>query len=308
MSAITNEMTVAARRQRSNARRRNVARIWDSVATLSVWTVAGIVILVLGYIIYYTISQGLPYLHLSDFVSSDPSTGMAPLLFNTFYMLILSLVPMLIIGVSAAIYMVEYARQGALVSIVRYATETLSSIPSIVIGLLGFFLFVTDFGQGQRWGFSRLAGALALTILNLPWMLRTAEDALRAVPREFREASLAMGATRFQTIFRVILPAAIPGLVTGILIVSGRVIGETAALIYTAGTSGPITGWQTAAVVQQPGNTLAIQIYTLFAEFSGSNGHAGQVESALVLLILILVLNLSARFIGAGLSRYFSGR
>lgn len=299
---------VSARRERVKAKRRVFARVCDRAATGILWGIAGLVVLVLLYIVGYTVARGAPNTTISHLLSSDPSVGLAPQLFNTFYLLVLSMIPMMVIGIGAAIYLVEYARQGWLLSILRYATETLTSVPSIVIGLLGFLLFVTNFGEGQRWGFSRLAGALTLAILNLPWMLRTAEDALRTVPNAYREASLAMGATRLQTITRVVLPAAIPGLVTGILIVAGRVIGESAALIYTAGEASATTGWQTAQLSHVAGDTLAVHIYSLFADNPTPQSVVGQTETAFVLIVLILVINVGARYLGSRVSRRFAGR
>ncbi len=271
------------------------------------WVVTGFVLLVLLYIIGYTFTAGFKNLSLQFFISSDFDRGIAPQLFNTFYILILSMIPMLLIGISAAVYIVEYAKQGTMLKILRFATETLSSVPSIIIGLLGFLLFVTNFGEGPRWEFCRLAGALTLAILNLPWMMRTAEDALRAVPNSLREASYALGATKLQTIFRAVLPASIPGLMTGALIVSGRVIGETAALIYTSGVAGSSNGWFNFNLIHVPGDTLAVHIYTLFADNPTPAAQQGQTATAVVLIALVLGVNLLGRFFERRLTKRFSG-
>lgn len=295
-------------RGRTNERHRARARLWDRIATGSMWGISSTVVLVLLYIIGYTFAHGASNVTWNFLTGSDFESGIAPQLYNTFYILVLSMVPMLIVGIGAAIYTVEYARQGLLLQILRFATETLTSVPSIVLGLLGFLLFVTNFGTGTRWEFSRIAGALTLAILNLPWMLRTAEDALRTVPKEYREASLALGATRLQTVVRTVLPAAIPGLVTGALIVAGRVIGETAALIYTSGVAGSATGWLNLNLEKVPGDTLAVHIYTLFADNPTPAAQKGQTATAVILIALILVINLSARFLGNRLNRRFAGK
>lgn len=300
-------MTATADRSLSAARQHLRERRRDARNTVALWVVAGFVVAVLLYIIGYTLVRGLGNVTWKFLTSGDFASGIAPQLFNTVYILILSMIPMLLIGISAAIYTVEYARQGALLRVLRFATETLTSMPSIVIGLLGFLLFVTNFGTGARWEFSRLAGALTLAILNLPWMMRTAEDALRAVPYSIREASFALGATRLQTVLRSVLPASLPGLVTGTLIVSGRVIGETAALIYTSGVAGASSGWFNLSLTHVPGDTLAVHIYTLFADNPTPAAQQGQTATAVVLIVLILGLNLLARFFERRLGRRFSG-
>jgi phosphate transport system permease protein len=279
----------------------------DRRNTLLLWGVASFVILVLAYIIVYTFVRGAGNVTWKFLTGSDFETGIAPQLFNTFYMLVLSMIPMLIVGIAAAVYTVEYARQGFMLRLLRFATETLTSVPSIVIGLLGFLLFVTNFGTGARWEFSRLAGALTLAILNLPWMMRTAEDALRAVPESIRTASYALGATKFQTVMRTVLPAAIPGLVTGALIVSGRVIGETAALIYTSGVAGSTSGWFNLKLTHIPGDTLAVHIYTLFADNPTPASQHAQTATAVVLIVLTLSVNLLGRYFERRLKRRFAG-
>ncbi len=289
------------------ARRHGRERRRDRRNTLLLWGVAFFVILVLVYIIVYTFIRGARNVTWKFLTSGDFESGIAPQLFNTFYMLVLSMIPMLIVGIAAAIYTVEYAKQGFMLRLLRFATETLTSVPSIVIGLLGFLLFVTNFGKGARWEFSRLAGALTLAILNLPWMMRTAEDALRAVPESIRTASYALGATKFQTVMKTVLPAAIPGLVTGALIVSGRVIGETAALIYTSGVAGSTSGWFNLKLTHIPGDTLAVHIYTLFADNPTPASQQGQTATAVVLIVLTLSVNLLGRYFERRLKRRFAG-
>lgn len=293
---------------RQRATRRTAARVIDAVATAVLWTIAGFIVLVMGYIIFYTLQQGLQFISWQFLTTSGFETGVAPQMFNTLYMLLLAFVPTFLLGTGAAIYITEYARQGFLVRALRFATETLTSTPSIVMGLLGFLLFVTHFGSGHFWGFSRLAGVLVLIFLNLPWMTRTAEDALRAVPREIRDGSLALGATTFQTTWRAVLPAAIPGLTTGAVIVIGRIIGETAALIYTAGVASPVSGWLSPQLINLQGDTLAVHIYSLFADNPTPEAARSQAATAVVLIVFILALNLLTRFIGSRIHRALSGR
>jgi phosphate transport system permease protein len=279
----------------------------DRRHTALLWIDACFVMAVLLFIIGFVFARGAKNVTWGFLTGSDFETGIAPQLFNTIYILVISMVPLLFIGISAAIYTVEYARKGVLLNILRFANETLTSIPSIVVGFLGFLLFVTNFGVGARWEFSRLAGGLTLAVLNLPWMMRTAEDALHAVPDSIREASLALGATKMQTVLRMVLPAALPNLVTGALIVSGRIIGETAALIYTSGVAGSSSGWFNLALTHVPGDTLAVHIYTLFADNPTPAAQKSQTATAVVLIALILVLNLIARMIEKRLGHRFSG-
>jgi phosphate transport system permease protein len=312
MTAIPNAASsvqlIAEQRAAILTRRRARARIFDRIATISLWTVAGIITLVFAYIVLYTVLNGFRSItSLNFFTSGDANVGIGPQLWNTFYLLFLSLVVMIPIGTGAAIYMVEYAAQGLFIRSLRFAVETLTSTPSSIIGLLGYLLFVTHVGNGLFWGPTRLSGALVLAILNIPWMLRTAEDALRAVPRDFREGSLALGATKLQTISRVILPAAIPGLVTGVLIVAGRVIGESAALFFSAGTTTSQNGWFNLDLFK-PGDTLAIHSYDLFAETPGANAHMMQLGTSLVLIVLVLILNVLARVIGEAVNTRLSGK
>ncbi len=308
MSSIAESIVKTMEKQTQvRAARRQRAKITNQVMNGVFWLVAGIVLSALLFVLGYVLINGYSYVSLKFLTSSDFATGIAPQLFNTLYITIGALIPLFIIGVSAAIYVSEYARQGWFLNILRFASDTLTSVPSIVIGLLGFLLFVTNFGDGHRWGFSRAAGILALTILNLPWMLRAAEDALRAVPKDFREASMALGANKFQTVTRTILPAAIPGLVTALLIVAGRIIGETAALIYTSGEAGPTTGWFTLNPFFA-GDTLSVHIYSLFADNPTTGAYEGRLATAVLLLVLIVIINGTARFLGQRLHQRFSGK
>lgn len=307
MTAITEARALPAR-PRARTTRRAVARITDRIATGTAWAIMGLIGLVLAFIVVYVLQNGAANLSWHYLTSSGYETGVAPQIFNTVYMLLLALVPVFIIGVGAAVYISEYARQGFLVRALRFATETLTGTPSIVIGLLCFFVLSSHFGKGSFFGYSRAAGVVALIILNLPWMLRTAEDALRAVPREIREGSMALGANRFQTVLRAVLPAAIPGLTTGVVIVTGRIIGETAALIFSAGEQSAQTGWFTPQLAKIPGDTLAVHIYSLFADNPTPEAYKSQTATAVLLIVFILALNAITRLIGAQVNRAFSGK
>lgn len=209
---------------------------------------------------------------------------------SSFYLAGLTIVLVLPTGIGAAIYMAEYAREGRLARTVRFGADSLSTVPSIVFGIFGMVLFVTYFG----FGYSLIAGAMTLTLLNLPTVMRTTEEAIRAVPDSYREASMGLGASRWYTIRKVILPSAVPGITTGAVLTVGRVIGESAAVVYTVGLvcrSVPWSPFQTAA-------PMAANIYHLYSE--------GQIipdwmriasGEAAFLLLAVLALTLVARFV-----------
>lgn len=228
--------------------------------------------------------------------------GIGPQLFNSFYLLILTMVISIPLSLGAGIYMAEYAKKNAFTSILRTAIEVLSSLPSIVVGLFGFLFFVIYMG----WGFSILSGALALTVFNLPLMVRVVEDSIRAIPETQREAGLALGVSRWETIKHVLIPAAVPGIVTGIVLASGRVFGEAAALIYTAGMSSPIldfTNWNpfnpsSPLNPLRPAETLAVHIWKINGEGLMPDVAAVSSGASALLVIVILIFNISARYIG----------
>jgi phosphate transport system permease protein len=289
--------------RRSGIRTR--ARFWDRVVTGALWVTALGVVALLIYIILAELLPGLGVINWT-FLTTGGSTGVAPEIFTTFYIVILALIFSVPIALCASIYLVEYARQGPFVAAVRFATETLAGIPSLIIGLFGFLVFVTQFGENTRFGLSRLAGALALAILNLPLLVRVTEDALRGVPNELREASAALGATKFKTVVRVLLPAAIPGITTGIVLTIGRMMGETAALIYTSSESGPAFGWFTLNPLI-PGDTLTVHLYGLQSEGLGVTAPEQIAGTATLLIALILIFNLGFRYLSTLLNRRLTG-
>ena len=211
--------------------------------------------------------------------------GISTIILNTFVMIFLTLLFAIPPGLFAAIYLVEYAREGTLVRLIRLGTETLAGIPSIIFGLFGMLVFVQGFG----WGISLLSGSLTVTLMILPTIVRTAEEALKSIPRSLQEGSLALGATKVQTIFRVVLPAAFPAIASGIILAIGRALGETAALLYTMGSNYNLTSGLFDST-----RTLAVHIYLIIAEgISTDRAFA----SAAILVMFILVINTSARFL-----------
>ena len=200
-----------------------------------------------------------------------------PALINTIAMTFLSLVIAVPFGIFSAIFLVEYAGRGnKFVEIIRLTTETLSGIPSIVYGLFGMLFFVTACG----WGFSLLAGAFTLSIMILPLIMRTTEEALKSVPDSFREGSFGLGAGKLRTVFRIVLPSAVPGILAGIILAVGRIVGETAALIYTAGTVADVPN-----SVMGSGRTLAVHMYNLASE----GLYMDQAYATAVILLLLVV-------------------
>ena len=246
------------------------------LCVLSAVITGGVLLLVAGYVL----CKGIPHLKPSMFapVYNSENVSMLPALFNTIWMTLLSLAIAAPLGVGGAIYLVEYApRKSRLVQLVRVTAETLSGIPSILYGLFGMIFFVTML----RWSYSLLSGALTLAIMVLPLILRTTEEALLAVPDSYREGSLALGAGKLRTVMKVVLPPASGGIFAGIILATGRIVGETAALIYTAGTVA-----QFAVNPMSSGSTLAVHVYVL----SGEGLHVGEAYATAVILMLIVFL------------------
>jgi phosphate transport system permease protein len=304
MTSIAEGAQVAVGQPDRRAAMRRRARFWDRVVTGVLWVTALAVVALLVYIILAELLPGLSVISWKFLTTAE--TGVAPEIFNTFYIVILALIISVPIAVGASIYLVEYAKQGPFTTIVRFATETLAGIPSLLLGLFGFLLFVTNFGAGDRFGFSRLAGALTIAILNLPLLLRVTEDALANVPNELREASAALGATKFKTVIRVLVPTAIPGITTGIILTIGKMIGETAALIYTSGISSSVNGWFSLDPLIS-GDTLTVHLFSLQSEPIGQNIGQQEAGTATLLIILLLVFNLGFRYLATRLNLRFTG-
>ena len=235
----------------------------------------------LFFLIGYVLVKGIPYLNASLFslTYTSENVSLLPSLINTLIMTLVSLAIAAPIGIFAAIFLVEYAKKGnKLVELVRITAETLTGIPSIIYGLFGMLFFVT----ALHWGYSMLAGAATLAIMVLPVIMRTTEEALLCVPDMYREGSFGLGAGKLRTIFKIVLPTAIPGILAGIILAIGRIVGETAALIYTAGTVAEAAG------VMDSGRTLAIHMYSLSREGLHTNE---AYATAVVLLIVVLLIN-----------------
>ena len=237
---------------------------------------------VLFYLIGYILIHGIPYLtpNLFAWKYDSDNVSMMPAIINTILMTLISLVIAVPFGIGSAIYLVEYAKRGnKLVSVIRVTAETLTGIPSIIYGLFGMLFFVTYL----KWGYSMIAGACTLAIMVLPVIMRTTEEALIAVPDSYREGSFGLGAGRLRTVFKIVLPAAVPGIMSGIILSIGRIVGETAALIYTSGTIADV-----ALNPMNSGRTLAVHMYSLSRE----GLHTDQANAtAVILLIIVFLIN-----------------
>ena len=260
------------------------ARQADRLASLMLWVGAIAIIALLVAFLSLILGRGLHYLTPDFFNGPDGVSGQ---LFNSFYLLALSLAFSLPVGLGAGIYLAEYAPKYKLTDLIRLSTESLATVPSIVFGLFGMIVFVNKLGLG----FTILGGSATLALLNLPILVRVTEESLRAVPRDYREASLALGATMWQTLRKVILPTALPGLITGVTLVAGRALGETAILIFTAGMNVSRKLFDTNPFAA--GETLAVH---LFAAKSNPlpETNADQIAdgTAALLIIMVIVFNL----------------
>ncbi|AMV60040.1 Phosphate transport system permease protein PstA [Pediococcus damnosus] len=278
----------------------------DKLATAIIGFLVGVVVLILVALIGYILVTGLP--HVSWHFLTSPSQsflkggGIGDQLFNSLYLLVLTLLISFPIALGAGIYLFEYAPQNWVTSTIRVAIEVLSSLPSVVVGLFGFLLFVIEF----KLGFSILSGAIALTFFNLPLLTRSVENSLASVPKLQREAGLALGFSRWQTVLGVIFPEALPGILTAIILSAGRIFGEAAALIYTAGQSAPIlnfSNWNPLSPTSplnpmRPAETLAVHIWKINSEGIMPDASAVSAGASAVLILAVLIFNFSARWLG----------
>lgn len=255
-----------------------------SLLWISAAITVGILLFILGFIFF----KGYKLINI-DFITKNYSAsgdgGILPMIIATLYTVVISIVVATPIGILAAIYLTEYAKQGKIVKIIRFATESLSGIPSIVYGLFGSIFFVVTL----KLGYSILSGSLTVAIIILPVIIRTTEEALKAVPPSYKEASLGLGATRFQTLYKVIVPSAIPGILVGVILSVGRVVGESAAILLTAGTVAKMPKG-----IMSSARTLTVQSYLVTQE-SGDIGQATAV--GIVLIVIILILNILTKLI-----------
>lgn len=256
---------------------------------------AGIICIALAGLIGYILWRGTGGITLK-FLTSKPSLvretiGILPNILNTLYIIIITLVIVLPIGVGAAIYLNEYAKNKKLTRIIEMATETLAGIPSIIYGLVGMLIFVQFCGIGT----SLLAGALTLVIMTLPTVIRTTQESLKTVPQGYREGSLALGSDKWYMIRTVVLPSAVDGIVTGCILSVGRIVGESAALLFTAGMANEVMGFIDAVKPGSAGSTLTVALY-MYAKERGEFNVAFSI--AAILLVLTFIINISAKLIG----------
>ena len=254
-------------------------KAYDAVIKTFTWVAAILTFGALIFLLAHIFINGVMFLKpsLFEWKYTSENVSLMPALITTLMTVALALLISVPIGIFTAIYLVEYAGRGnKLVKLVRITAETLSGIPSIVYGLFGLLFFVTWLG----WGFSLLAGTFTLAIMVLPLIMRTTEESLKAVPDSFREGAFGLGAGRLRTVFRIVLPAAFPGILAGIILAVGRIVGETAALIYTSGTVA-----QVPSSVMASGRTLSVHMYALSCE----GLHTDQADATSVILLIVVV-------------------
>ena len=258
---------------------------------LSAIITAGVVLFIIGYILYHGVPNlAMPGLFSWEFTAENQS--MLPAIINTVIMIALTLMLAVPIGVFAAIYLVEYSKRGnRFVKIIRITAETLSGIPSIVYGLFGYIVFVITLG----WSFTLLSGVITMAIMILPLIMRTTEEALMAVPDSFREGSFGLGAGRLRTVFRIVLPSSVPGILSGVILAIGRIVGESAALIFTSGTN-PVV----PKSLFSSASTLSVHLYTLLNEGRYTDQAYATV---VVLLIVVIIINALSSVVAKKLSR-----
>lgn len=267
-------------------------KVIDFILKLCMYFSAMIIVLFLGYLIGYILYRGLGNISL-ELISSKPSLvkgtiGILPNILNTLYIVIMTLLVVLPIGVGAAVYLNEYAGNKKLVQAIEVATETLAGIPSIIYGLVGMLIFVQFFSLGT----SLIAGALTLVIMTLPTIIRTVQESLKTVPDSYREGSLALGSGKWRMIRTVVLPSAIDGIITGCILSIGRIVGESAALLFTAGMANEVIGMFSAPMPNQAGSTLTVALY-MYAKERGEFDIAFAI--ATILLILTFIINMAAK-------------
>lgn len=278
----------------------------DKIATGVLYTISGIIVLILASLLLFILARGVPHISWSFLTkpskSFEAGGGIGIQLFNSFYLLIITMIISIPISLGAGIYLSEYAPKNWVTDVIRTAIEILSSLPSVVVGLFGFLVFVLQAGLG----FSIISGALALTFFNLPLLTRNVEESLKAVHFTQREAGLALGLSRWETVTKVVVPEALPGILTGIILGAGRIFGEAAALIFTAGQSAPaldFRNWNPLNIssplnIFRQAETLAVHIWKVNSEGNMPDGAAVSAGASAVLIIAVLLFNFLARFIG----------
>lgn len=284
------------------------AKIADKTATVIFYVIAGFFLLLLAAFTLWILYKGISAFDLSYMGFSGKGIGVQ--LFNTIYLVLISLIISVPLGICAGIYMAEYAKSGPITRFLRICIETLSSLPSIVVGLFGYLVFLVL--MGARWNL--FAGSLAVSILSLPLIATTTEDAIRSTPSSYREGSLAIGATHWQTIAKVLLPASIPSIITGIILAAGRGFGEAAALLFTSGMSSSVNfhNWNPFSITSplnpfRPADTLAVRIWALKTEGIEPNANEIADLCAAVLIMLVFAFSLGSRALGRRLEQRMLG-
>lgn len=257
-------------------------KFYNTTMSALIYISSGLTLISLILILSYILIKGIPGLNM-EFLF-DPKTGIFPSVITTLQMIAIAILIAAPIGIFAAIYLTEYAKQGKITKIIRFATESLSGIPSIIYGLFGMLFFVKTLG----FGWSLAAGAFTASIMILPTIVRATEETIKSVPKEYREGSYGLGATKIRTIFKIILPTASPGILAAMILSIGRVVGETAALILTAGTVLQVPG-----TVFDSGRTMSVHLYLLAKE--GISFEAA-FATATVLIFTVLLVNFSAGY------------
>lgn len=281
------------------------AKIIDRIATFFLYIISASFVFLLIAFTVYVIQGGIRAFNPEIF--SFSYEGIGNQFFNTIYVVVLSLLISVPLGVMAGVYMAEFAPPGKVTGSLRIAIETLSSLPSIVVGLFGYLIFIVM--VGTQWNL--LSGALAISILSLPLITSTTCDALESLPKGYKEGSLALGATHFETIWKVMLPASAGPIITGVILAAGRGFGEAAALLYTAGMSTDIN-WEVWDITSpacplnpfRPGETLALRIWAARTEGLGQNAQDTAAAASAILMIMVLTFSIGARLV----SRYISSK
>lgn len=288
------------------------AEVQDKIATGVLTAIVGLVMVIVVAMVLYILFEGVGTLFKAGFLT-EPSRangtegGVAYQLFDSFYLLVITLVISVPISLGGAVFLVEYAPDGPITQIASTAIETLSSLPSIVVGMFGFLVFSVQLG----WKYSLISGAVALTMFNIPILVRVIQQALEDVPQSQRDACLAMGLTRWEATVHVLIPAAMPAIITGVVLSAGRVFGEAAALLFTSGMSSPVrlnflslnfSSPTCAWNVFRPGESLAVHIYKIYGEGS-PDAQAIVWGTAALLMVCVLLFNILARIAGKALAR-----
>ena len=279
-------------------------RAWNRFFTAAVWVAAALVIVLVAGIIAMVLARGIPHISV-EFLTTTASVlkgtdGILPAILNTLYVILLTLLIVLPLGVGAAVYLTEYATNRRLIEVIEFTNETLAGIPSIIYGLVGMLVFA------QTLGFKTclLSGSLTLVIMNLPTIMRTTQESLKTVPQSYREGAFGLGAGKWRTIRTVVLPGCVDGVVTGCILAVGRILGETAALLYTAGFAHALYG-SLGETLQGAGATLSVALY-VYAKEQGEFDVAFAI--AAILMALVLAINLAARLAKTKLKQKQSSR